>query len=380
MSKFRFHQVAAVAVLIAFALWMGTGKFSSVGSAQPAPDAEKAPADTPAQPKAPLRTVAVIKPPHTQHARAIRISGVTEADKRAVLATRANGVIAGIPVEEGTHVRKGDLVLKLDAEEKNAAVDNARAVFEQRRAEWEAAQKLVTAGSLPKLQRDSSRAAFTTAQAQLEAAQAELSRNEVKAPFDGLVDKIEVEIGSAIQQGNPVATILSLDPIVAAGEVSERDLQYLKLGEDADVRLVNGDSAQGKLRYISRDASPQTRTFRVEIAIPNADMTIPAGMTSEIVLKAPATDAVVLPRSVVTLSGTGDLGVRAVDAKDKVVFYPIDLIDDTPNGLVLAGIPADARIIVAGQELTTEGQTVKAQEADPATLKKLLGGNGDQTQ
>ena len=162
--------------------------------------------------------------------------------------------------------------------------------------------------------------------------------------------------------------------------MSERDLQYLKLGEDADVRLVNGDSAQGKLRYISRDASPQTRTFRVEIAIPNADMTIPAGMTSEIVLKAPATDAVVLPRSVVTLSGTGDLGVRAVDAKDKVVFYPIDLIDDTPNGLVLAGIPADARIIVAGQELTTEGQTVKAQEADPATLKKLLGGNGDQTQ
>ncbi|MDI6027886.1 efflux RND transporter periplasmic adaptor subunit [Corticibacterium sp. UT-5YL-CI-8] len=370
MSKFRFHQVAAVAVLVAFAVWMGTGKFSSVGSAQPAADATPVAAE---QPQAPARTVAVLQPPRTEHARTIRISGLTEANKRAVLATRANGVIAQLPAQEGDHVKEGDLVLMLDAEEKTAAVDNAKALLEQRKAEWEATQQLLKSGNLARLQADSSRSAFAAAQAQVEAAEAELARNQVKAPFAGLIDRVDVEIGSSVMQGGEVATILNLDPILAKGEVSERDLQYLKIGETAEVNLVNGEKVNGSLSYISRDASAQTRTFRVEISIPNPDLKIPAGMTAEIALKAEATDAVMLPRSVVTLSANGDLGVRAVDKDNKVVFYPIDLVDDTPTALVLAGIPAETRIIVAGQELTTEGQTVNPVQADEATIKKLIG-------
>jgi multidrug efflux system membrane fusion protein len=74
---------------------------------------------------------------------------------------------------------------------------------------------------------------------------------------------------------------------------------------------------------------------------------------------------------VVTLSNEGDLGIRAVDANDKVVFFPIDLVDDMPSGLVLGGIPADVRIIVAGQELISEGDTVNPVEADAATVSRL---------
>ncbi|TIX91789.1 MAG: HlyD family efflux transporter periplasmic adaptor subunit, partial [Mesorhizobium sp.] len=166
---------------------------------------------------------------------------------------------------------------------------------------------------------------------------------------------------------------LSLDPVIARGEVSERDLGYLKIGDKANVRLVSGQNVEGTVRYISRDASSATRTFRVEIAIPNPEGTIPAGMTAEIALSAQPTDAVILPRSVVTLGDKGDLGIRAVDKDDKVVFFPIDLVDDTPTGLVLGGIPAEARIIVAGQELVKEGEVVKPVEADQATIQKLLG-------
>ena len=136
---------------------------------------------------------------------------------------------------------------------------------------------------------------------------------------------------------------------------------------------------KGTLRYISRDASSATRTFRIEVAIPNEDKALPAGMTAEITLLADQTDSVMLPRSVVTLSSDGDLGIRAVDKDNKVVFFPIDLVDDTPNGLVLAGIPADARVIVAGQDLVTEGNEVKPVEADAATIKKLIGEATDGT-
>ncbi|TIL61723.1 MAG: biotin/lipoyl-binding protein, partial [Mesorhizobium sp.] len=98
MPKYRFHKLAAIVVLVGFAAWMATGEFSSE------------------QPKATLRTVATITPPRRTYARAIRISGLTEADKRAVLATRVAGVIDKLPVKQGQRVKTGDLVLMLAAE------------------------------------------------------------------------------------------------------------------------------------------------------------------------------------------------------------------------------------------------------------------------
>jgi multidrug efflux system membrane fusion protein len=370
MARFRFHKLAAIGVLIGFAVWMGTGEFSSVGSA--AAENDKKPAEA-EQVKPPVRTVAVITPPRTQHARAIRMSGQTAADKRAVLATRAGGIIAKLPVKQGQHVKAGDLVLMLDAEEKTAAVETARQLVAQRQAEAEAQERLVKSGNSPKLQGDIVRSALAAAKSQLEAAQAELARTEVKAPFDGVIDRLPVELGSSIMTGGEVATILSLDPIVAKGEISERDLSYVKLGDEAQVKLVDGQTVKGTVRYISRDASAPTRTFRLEVDVPNADGAIPAGMTAEITLRAKPADAVILPRSVVTLSDNGDLGIRAVDQEGKVTFHPIDLVDDTPNGLVLGGIPTEARIIVAGQDLVSEGDEVEAVEADAETIKKLAG-------
>ena len=130
---------------------------------------------------------------------------------------------------------------------------------------------------------------------------------------------------------------------------------------------------KGTVSFISRASSSATRTFRVEVDVPNPNGAIPAGMTTEMTLRTAAVDSVILPRSVVTLSADGDLGIRAVDKDSKVVFFPIDLVDDTTGGLVLAGIPADAKVIVAGQDLVTEGETVNAVEADEATIKKLIG-------
>ncbi len=138
------------------------------------------------------------------------------------------------------------------------------------------------------------------------------------------------------------------------------------------MRLVNGDTVHGKVRFISSDATPATRTFEVRVAVDNPDNAIPAGMTAEITLRSQPVDAVILPRSVITLSDSGDLGVRAVDENNKVVFYPIDLVDDTTEGLVLAGLPKGVRVIVAGQELTSEGDTVNPVQADQATIDRLV--------
>lgn len=370
MSKFKFHKFAAIAVFVATAAWVATGEFSSVGSAQDEPATEKTEAP---KVEAKRHTVAVVRPPRIEHSRAIRMSGLTEADKRSVLAARSAGIIAELPIAKGQMVKAGDLILRLDAEGKEAAVETARQLLSQREAEAEAAERLVQSGSLPRLQADNARSALSAARSELEMAEAELVRNEVRAPFSGLIDRVNVEIGGSVMQGTEIATILALDPIIATGEVGERDLGYVNRGDRADVRLVNGDVVEGEIRYISRDASSQTRTFQVEVAIDNENNEIPAGMTTEMTLRAQPVESVRLPRSVVTLSTQGDLGIRSVDGDDKVVFHPIDLVDDTPEGLVLAGIPADARVIVSGQDLVAEGDTVHAVEADEDTIRSLTG-------
>ncbi|MAW84936.1 MAG: efflux transporter periplasmic adaptor subunit [Phyllobacteriaceae bacterium] len=378
MARFPFHRIAAFVVLAASAAWVATGEFSSVGSAANDPATASVTPDSGvaaerADPPRELKTVAVIDPPFIRHNRAIRISGQTEPDKRAEIATRAAGIIAELPVSQGERVQEGDLILSLDNEGKAAAVESARAVLAQREKEFEASERLARQGSLPKLQLETARSALATARSQLEQAQAELSRFELRAPFSGIIDKVSVELGSSVQQGAAVATLLSLDPVIAAGEVSERDLGHIDIGDTAEIRLISGETVQGTIRYISRQASAATRTFPVEIAIPNPDGAIPAGMTAEITLKTDPVKAVRLPRSVVTLSDSGDLGVRVATGDGKAGFVPIDLVDDTPEGLVLAGVPDDARIIVAGQDLVSDGEQINAVPADMEMLQRLAG-------
>jgi multidrug efflux system membrane fusion protein len=315
--------------------------------------------------------VAVINPPRDEHARAIRVPGRTEANMRSALAARASGVIAELPVRQGQKVSQGDVILRLDAEGKEAAVETARQLLSQRETELAASEKLAESGNLPSLRLDEARSALAQAQSQLEAAEAELDRTIVRAPFDGVVDKVNVEVGSSVMQGAEIATVLNLDPILAVGQISEHDLSYVSVGDKGDVRLVDGRTLEGEIRYVSRDAADQTRTFRFELAVPNAEGAVPAGMTAEITLRAEPVATVMVPRSIVTLGKGGELGIHAVDAENKVVFHPIDLVDDTAKGLFLAGIPEDARVIVAGQDLVSAGDTVKPVAADAEMIGAL---------
>ncbi|MEC9243909.1 MAG: efflux RND transporter periplasmic adaptor subunit [Pseudomonadota bacterium] len=370
MPKIRLHKLAAIAVLVATTAWIATGEFSSVGSAS---EETQTVAQRPENKPAEAQTVTVATPPRIDHSRTIRVSGKTAADKRSALALRAGGVVSELPVSKGDNVSAGDLILRLETEGKEAAVETARQVLAQREAESEAADRLAKSGNLARLQLDSARSALATARSQLEAAEADLARITVRAPFDGIIDKVDVELGSSAMQGQEVATLIKLDPVIAVGEVSEHDLGSVDVGDGAEVRLVNGSSVRGEVRFVSREASEQTRTFRIEVAVPNPKGDIPAGMTAEINIHAEPVEAVALPRSVVTLNEDGELGVRAVDDDSKVVFYPIDLVDDTPRALFLAGIPADARVIVSGQDLVTEGDAVKTEVADQKLIRELAG-------
>lgn len=365
----RFHTVAAFVVLAVAAAWVLSGEFSSIGSAAQDGEAGTPRAEqTAAAPRKVLRTVAVMQPEFIQHNRIIRVSGVTAPDKRTTLATRSAGILGSLKVEKGDKIQSGDVVLVLDGAEKASMVETARAVLDQRQKEAENIERLVKNGIVPTTQSDNARSALASARSQLEAAQADIDRLTVVAPFSGVIDQVMVEEGSWLPSGEAVAVLLQLDPVVARGEVSERDIENVKVGREADVRLIGGEIVSGSVRHVSLEATSGTRTFPIEVAIANPDNRVPAGMTAEIMIKSEPVSAVRLPRSVVTLDVAGNLGLRILKSDNTVGFVPIDLIDDSPDGLVLSGVPRDARIIVAGQDLVSEGETVNAVPADASLV------------
>jgi membrane fusion protein, multidrug efflux system len=355
----KFHRIAAFCVMAGAVAWIATGEFSSVGSAQTAegkesPTSEAAPTEAPAL----VRTVSAVEPVFVDHARAIRLSGITEADKRTDLAARADGVIAALTLLKGGTVEAGAEVMTLEGPEAVAQEKIAEIALAQKERDLEVAEKLFEGGSTSESNLTNARSARDAAQAELARAQASADRLRLKAPFAGIVDTVSVELGEWVQTGTPVATILSLDPILVKAEVSEVDLSAVSVGSTAKVRLVNGTEMDGTVRLVAREASAQTRTFPVEIALPNPDLTLPSGMTAEVSVFAAPTRAVVVPRSIITLAEDGQLGLRVVGADNLAQFAAVQIIDDTPEGLVVTGVPDGLRIITAGQDLVRNGEKV----------------------
>jgi multidrug efflux system membrane fusion protein len=239
----------------------------------------------------------------------------------------------------------------------------------QRRTELEAKRRLIASGAVPKLELVNLEAQLAAAEATLASAQAELERGFVRAPFSGIVNDLTIEVGgsSLPMMGKEIGSIVSLDPMLAVVEVSERRLAGLRQGELAEVKLTTGERVTGKIRYVAKSATQNTRTYRVEVELANPDGAIPDGITAEVAIPVKATPAARVPRSALTIASTGDIGVRTVDESGTVAFSRVNIVEDEQTYMWITGVRDGARVIVQGQDFVREGQVVDAVTAPEVT-------------
>ena len=362
----KASRITAVGLVAAAALWVLSGHLI------PHETAESRAAVRPEAASEKLFRVAVIDTSVVPHSRKLVLSGRTEADRKVALTARTGGVLTELKVKRGQQVKQGEVIAILSDDAREAQVAQARALFNQRRTELEARRKLIEQGTLPKLELVNLESQFKASEAGLAGAEAERDRGIVRAPWDGVITDVPAEVGGAAfsMAGKEVATMVALDPMLAVVEVSERKLAGINVGDTAKVRLVTGQVAEGKIRFVSKSASQATRTYRVEAELKNADGAIPDGITAEVsVLLAPI-PLTRVPRSALTFSSGGDLGVRAVDGEDKVQFHRVSVHEDEQTYMWLDGVPQGARVIVQGQDFVREGQRVEAVAAVANTAKR----------
>ena len=353
----KASRLTGIGLIAAATLWIASGHFL------PHQRAESGAAVRAGQSEAnKLFRVAVATTSVVPHSRKLTIPDRTEADKRVTVTARTGGVVTELKVKRGMSVQKGEIIAILSDEAREAQVAQAQAVVTQKRTELEAKRALILNGTLPRLQLVDLEAQAKAAEAALAAAVAEQDRGIVRAAWSGVVQDVAVEVGQAAFSfaGREIATMVALDPMLAVVEVAERQLAGIKVGAVAEVRLVTGERASGKVRFVAKTASPTTRTYRVEIEIPNADGNIPDGITAEVIVPLAPVLATRIPRSAVTFSSAGNLGLRVVDANDTVEFVPVGVVEDEQSDMWVVGLPDRSRVIVQGQDFVREGQTVDA--------------------
>jgi multidrug efflux system membrane fusion protein len=191
----------------------------------------------------------------------------------------------------------------------------------------------------------------------------ELNRTEVKSPFSGYIESV-VKPGNFIERGQVCATIIQLDPIIFVAEVPEISIAKVKVGQNVDINLVTGQKVSGILSFVSKSASPATKTFRVEVEIQNKDGLIKDGLTADLIIKTDKVKAHKISPSILILDDDGKLGVRITNTENIVEFYEIEIVQDSPEGLRATGIPEGSNIIIQGQGFVEEGQLVQITTLD----------------
>ena len=291
----------------------------------------------------------------------VAVSGRTENKRTVSVRAETKGRVVERPVERGDRLAAGDLLCRLAIEDREARVSQAKAATNQARIEYQGSLRLQHAGHQSEAAIAAARARLATAQAQLQAALLDVERTEVRAPFAGMLEEAPLEVGDYAQVGSACATIVDLDPMLLVGQVSERDVIRFSVGSQATGQLASGETVSGPVSFIGQQADAGTRTYRVEVTVPNADFALRSGVTTEMAINVGEMAAHKVSPALLTLDDAGAIGVRIVDDEGRVRFAAVDVVADDADGVWVRGLPPVATLITVGHQYVVAGQQVAVQ-------------------
>lgn len=352
-NLFKNHQslIYALGIVCLLVLWLVSGYLDSDGQ-EPEAAANTSRSSVP--------RVRVRVPEKQRIVEEVVLNGRTEPSRAVTFRAEVDGRVVALPARQGSPVSAGDIIARIDDRDRQARLAEAVALLHQRELEFTGSQRLSQQNLQSEIHLAQSATLLEASRAQVAAIELEIRNTEVVAPFAGLLDRLPVEVGSYLNVGDEIGQLLELDPIIFVGYVSQHDRNRLVLGDKGIARFVTGLVAEGELRYIASEADPVTRTFRVEVEIPNPGATLVSGLTAELRIPVRRVAAFVLSPASLSLDATDVLGVKVVNSEDRVEFIPVEVIKTTPEGLWIHGLNDNVRIITVGQGFVRIGDKVVA--------------------
>jgi len=343
----KYQWAFGIAILVVLYLMTGLLHFGASDAGKAEAKTTEIPAVRVAELTASLRNATLTIRGHTQ--------ALHQVDVRA----EVDGVVEALHFERGGHVKQGAVLCAIKLNDRGARAAQARAQVDQAAKELDVARELYKEGFRSKTQMAEATASYEAAKAGASTMDIQLANTKIRAPFAGVVEERYVDVGDYMRAGDKCAMIMAPEPFLAVGTVSEEEVGQLAAGLPASATLVTGETVEGKVRFVSGHADPVTRTFRVEVELPNPDAGLRDGVSVDMHIPVRKVYAQYLSPGVMVLDDAGKLGVRTV-ANGIVKFMPVQIVSDGADGTWVAGLPNKVGVIVVGQQFVSEGQRVKA--------------------
>jgi len=324
----------------------------------------------------------------------VRYSAFVAPDSQVLLAFRIPGYVTSLmqvrgsdgklrDIAEGDRVSQGArLVCLREAEyqdkvrEAASQAEAAEAAAQKAQLDYDRAQHLFDAESITKTDFDGARAQYDATQAELRSAHALISEAQIAlhdtaliAPFSGDIIKKAVEVGSFVGPGIPAVVLAKTDKLKIIFGVPDTTVRSLKLGQPVSVAVdaVPNRTFNARITRIAAAADPKTRTFDVEVAIPNSGHLLKAGMIASLQLgtsdRKNQQASVLVPLSAIAQGKDGKYGVFVVSATDAGNVARLRAVDvGTVEGSqiqIVNGLKLGDTIVTTGATLLTDGQRVE---------------------
>lgn len=307
----------------------------------------------------PTNVIAMELVPRPLKAR-INLPGVVKPWITLNLVAEVGGVIIEKRVAEGTVVKKGDVIASIDPRDYRNALSSATAAYElslstQKRLTALYSQKVATQSQI-----DDITAQVRTNKAAMDTAALNLERCSIRAPMNGVVNRLHVDPGHYLAAGDPVAEILQMDRVKVEVGIPESDVDAIRQRERFDVTIdaLGGRLFAGTRHHLTRTSDNFARLYNLEIAVNNSDNKILPDMFARVeVVKKEVPDGLAVPLFALITQNKQQAVYVVKD--DTAQLRPVELgIQDGWQMEVTGGLAAGDRVVVVGQRSINHGEVV----------------------
>lgn len=299
----------------------------------------------------------------------LRFPGRVRAAQRADLAFNVSGLMLELPVEEGQHVEKGELVARLDDENYRIQLQSAQAQLNKARTDYQRVEQLwQRSQAVAKAEVDKQRTAMNVAQADYSLAKKEFDDTRLVAPFAGVITKRYVENFSNVESKASIVSLQDLNNLEIVINVPERVVRNTP--KQMSAYAVFADQPElllpVTLKSFSSESDKQTQSYEVVLALePGYETTVLPGMSVDIVphetLSGLGTGNVKIPLQAVLSDSDGVTGVWVFDSATSRVAWQIVTLGEVLGTeiLVLEGLTGGEQIVTAGVSQLRDGMLVR---------------------
>ena len=313
------------------------------------------------------RQVMVQKATHISANETVVVSGVLEADKTVPFSFLVPGKVDHVYVDEGDHVKKGQMLAKVEINDYRSNLEIAAAQLFEAQDAYDRLQPLYKDGAIAEKAFIKIKAVLDQAKAVRDIARKKVTDTRLRSPIPGIIGAKNVELGQTISAGIPVFTIVKTDRIFARVSVPESEIGKIALGQKASVTIKALDASivKGKVTLIGAVAEPRTKTYTVKIELPNPDYTLRIGMiaNAEIITDKPI-EMITVPGKAIVRDADNLTYVFLLDKEKATALRQRVFIGSVFRNEIeiKEGLTAEDIIIIAGQHKITDGALIAVME------------------